>query len=721
MNEEMQELLIANLTLDTTKRNNIAPLIVPQGDYGARVIRAKITDLGKPVNVESTAAVSIVATRSGDGESLAFSGKANEDGTVTVPVTQWMLDIPDEDVICHVVVTGNGYQYSTTGFLIEPQEKANPTEISADDPRADVVTEVLANENARQAAEVERQANESARKTAENARQSAETQRLTDEATRIANEAQRVSAEASRDTTFKSWANDIALLPDMSARISRNSKRLDGLEQRIKPSPFVFDETVAYQKDVPSNAVGAAAIHKIGGMTYKSKNLIPFPYTEGSRTESGVTITVNNDGGFLINGTATRSIFFKLNDVVLDAGTYTLNPTANFNLSTQTIQAYVLVNGEYHWGNALFTIAESATAEVMIRFLGGGGATNGVMYVMLNEGSTALPYEPYFEGLRSAKGTEVKSVGRNLIPFPYYNSSITLNGVTITVGEKGGITLNGKTTADSGFSFITNANNNVNGIFTLSAATSGSVSGGNPYLQPYIDGTAQTATYLTAPRIYNLKGNLNQLSMFWKPDTVFTNFVVYPMLNKGTTALPYTPYVEHTLPIPEELRPANGINAEVYDSIAWSKDGRVKTKCVKCGEVDLGTLGWSYDVDGLKFYASVNGIKRNAAVRCAQYKTVMGAANFANSDKSICAYYSFYPDAINVRDSTYTDAATFKAAMSGVMLVYELAEPIVTDISDLITSDNLLKIQALGTITAENEDRQAVPFTVEYITAESDE
>ena len=152
--------------------------------------------------------------------------------------------------------------------------------------------------------------------------------------------------------------------------------------------------------------------------------------------------------------------------------------------------------------------------------------------------SNALPYA----SINMIGGASYKT--ENLIPFPYYDTSSTLKGVTITVGEKGGITLDGETTADSGFSFIANANNNVDGIFTLSTATSGSVSGGNPYLQPYIDGTAQAATNLNATRSYNLKGNLNQLSMFWKKGTVFTNFVVYPMLNEGSTAKPYTPYFE---------------------------------------------------------------------------------------------------------------------------------------------------------------------------------
>lgn len=96
--------------------------------------------------------------------------------------------------------------------------------------------------------------------------------------------------------------------------ISRNSHRLDGLEQRIKPSPFITDSNIAYQKDVPSNAVGAAEIKIIGGMTYRDQNtsaltnskvtaiksvgvnLLAYPFNEQIKTSNGVTWIADNGG-----------------------------------------------------------------------------------------------------------------------------------------------------------------------------------------------------------------------------------------------------------------------------------------------------------------------------------------------------------------------------------------------------------------------------------------
>ena len=82
-------------------------------------------------------------------------------------------------------------------------------------------------------------------------------------------------------------------------------KRITNLEQGIIPSPFVTDDGVAYQKEVPANVLPFAEVEKIGGMTRKCTNLIPFPYLNYSKTENGITWTVNADGSITANGTAT--------------------------------------------------------------------------------------------------------------------------------------------------------------------------------------------------------------------------------------------------------------------------------------------------------------------------------------------------------------------------------------------------------------------------------
>jgi len=49
-----------------------------------------------------------------------------------------------------------------------------------------------------------------------------------------------------------------------------------------------------------------------------------------------------------------------------------------------------------------------------------------------------------------------------------------------------------------------------------------------------------------------------------------------------------------------------------------------------------------------------------------------------------------------------------------VTVVYAVAEPTETDISDIITDDTFIKVEGGGIIRAVNEHKQAVPSTIKY-------
>lgn len=152
-------------------------------------------------------------------------------------------------------------------------------------------------------------------------------------------------------------------------------------------------------------------------------------------------------------------------------------------------------------------------------------------------------------------------------------------------------------------------------------------------------------------------------------------------------------------------------------------------KYVQCvGSVDLGTLTWIAGSTGkVSFQTSqVTGQKltKNYSVPpniiCSKYSTksqnelwghinVTGITANANTDGYVY-----------VNDTSYTDAAAFKQAMQGVMLYYELANPIITDISALIPDDFLrnVEVEAGGSITFKNGNDSyliPVPNEEEYI------
>ena len=109
----------------------------------------------------------------------------------------------------------------------------------------------------------------------------------------------------------------------------------------------------------------------------------------------------------------------------------------------------------------------------------------------------------------------------------------------------------------------------------------------------------------------------------------------------------------------------------VYDEIVGNK--YIK----RVGSVDLGTLDWYYNSNDAFFYAYVGG-KIHASHRvniiCPKYVTASDTSTNAMSDKQVGC--SGTDARVYVKDSEYTNVTAFKAAMSGVMLYYELETPI---------------------------------------------
>lgn len=141
----------------------------------------------------------------------------------------------------------------------------------------------------------------------------------------------------------------------------------------------------------------------------------------------------------------------------------------------------------------------------------------------------------------------------------------------------------------------------------------------------------------------------------------------------GTTATEYEPYNGETYSV------SFGEAGTVYGGTLDVITGLLT---VTMGSVDLGTLNWKASASSEhSFYATAPRYKAGNTVvmLCAKY-TYVGAVttNYYEEGKLKCYVGSPLEGTareIYIKDSAYTDVATFKAAMSGVMLVYELATP----------------------------------------------
>lgn len=160
-------------------------------------------------------------------------------------------------------------------------------------------------------------------------------------------------------------------------------------------------------------------------------------------------------------------------------------------------------------------------------------------------------------------------------------------------------------------------------------------------------------------------------------NTVDPNFTEFYIVEEGVNADPSFSQITPLADI--ELRGIPKLDANnnlIFDGDIYYPNGDVIRKY---GVVDLGTLTWYRDnvtegtVTG-RFLS--NGISANNVIRSINsvmsngFTPIMGQSSM----KDKC-YRMDGSNNIVITDTAYTDAATFKTAMNGVYLIYELATP----------------------------------------------
>ena len=160
--------------------------------------------------------------------------------------------------------------------------------------------------------------------------------------------------------------------------------------------------------------------------------------------------------------------------------------------------------------------------------------------------------------------------------------------------------------------------------------------------------------------------------------------------------------------------PLRGIpDTDVRDVMTW--DGSAGTVTKKCNVLNMGGLTWNKSDNGRMYSNPITQIKRPADRNTIPNilnpiytpDTDYNVANLTtNKTIAIGNDYRIY-----VYDTDYTDATVFKTAMSGVMLVYELATPT----TEQLTSAENDSIAGLMTFTPQThaQNNAGAEMTVE--------
>lgn len=190
-----------------------------------------------------------------------------------------------------------------------------------------------------------------------------------------------------------------------------------------------------------------------------------------------------------------------------------------------------------------------------------------------------------------------------------------------------------------------------------------------------------------------------------------------------TTDTTYSPYHKHTFAIPEAVQALDGygwgIPNGAHNGVEWDDEG--KATFVKRVErvVYDGTENWSGGV-GTAFYTSCYDKlpqigKKGSTVMTNKWP-------WGSSSPSGYVDYSFADIIVVVPAQHASNDDEWKARLAQwaaegdpLTVYYELAEQIVTDISHLITDDNLIPVEGGGVVIAQNENEEAAPTTINYL------
>lgn len=511
---------------------------------------------------------------------------------------------------------------------------------------------------------------------------------------------------------------------------------------------FETDTDTAYAKTVPTGAK-LMSVKSIGGRNLVFNQIVNPNNFRPSYTVNGVTITRVDGYKFVANGTATGGDAYFSDSFVPIKGHVYLEKSCPKGGSAETYRSYITGSNvvmDTNYGSGVIAPINVDTRVYIVPLMVKSGATvnNLVVYPQIydltamfgsgNEPSTVEEFEaifpnnyyPYNVGEIVSAGTEeVVEQGKNL--FDYTDK--TYHGANVNKVENGVIyterltttALNIPTIAENkytlSFKVKSNAANQDGLRWSLQKGKNTSYAHDSSLIKSEV-GYAANTEY--------------QAVVTFVADTDFVSLctiagMIYDVqLENGDTATNYSPFYQTAYQIPEAIRnlPGYGWSAGTARNYVDYENKRY-VQCV--GSVDLGTLTWkngesvsfeTHELNGQKLTKSY-GIAPNFV--CPKYSTKTQNAMWGKTSITGITANANVDGYVYVNDTSYTDVTAFKQAMQGVILYYELANPIVTDISTLIDDDFLrnIEVEAGGTITFKNGNsdsyRIPVPSEEEYI------
>lgn len=257
----------------------------------------------------------------------------------------------------------------------------------------------------------------------------------------------------------------------------------------------------------------------------------------------------------------------------------------------------------------------------------------------------------------------------NLLPYPYFEGTKTINGVTFTDNGDGTITLNGTATAYISYNLTNKGGSELkpNTTYSFYGFSDGSSS---TYEIRVTDNKTQAYSSFSKPTTFSYEDiSYFQVYLYIRTGSTFDNYVVKPIIREGIyTSLPYTPHIEDISKVKLYKQGKNLISPLTTETTstpftfdATKKDGSIvidgvgdgssySIRTLKKGEkldeilIDGETYTFALDVSGkksIRLVMNATKIANNSTV----YFQAQNANNFIYTitvDKSTYKYEELY-------------------------------------------------------------------------------
>lgn len=310
---------------------------------------------------------------------------------------------------------------------------------------------------------------------------------------------------------------------------------------------------------------------------WQTKNLInPIAYMTGNDNPA---TTLNGDvfTSVTTNGSTYLNTGWGGKLKTHPAGTYTVTVIP----VSEGINLYVVINSKasgtqlfYKKANASngYTLTFTAKEEFYLQITGGDSTMWGThsYKLQLEEGATATAYEPY------AETATITRCGKNLVAYPYAETTRTVNGITFTDNKDGSITINGTANAHAVFYLGDRVKWNVKPgepytgkLHKVSGSNSGTIQFVANY---YAVGQSAYWGWMTmngfTPTTGKCPSDMAYMAAYLLvlSGTTCTNLVVKPQMEYGTVATEYVPYQQGgTFAQGEQIPALKGVNTIFAD------------------------------------------------------------------------------------------------------------------------------------------------------------